>query len=126
MSETVGVKYIGTALPTGSTTVNVFSSVVSFPAGNMLQALGINRIYMTFQNSQSGTLKLYRSTDRGSNWTQFGSVSVSAASANAENPVDVDVEPYYGDVKIDWVNGGSDQATFSPQVSLVNSRNQAF
>lgn len=126
MSETTGVQYIGTALPTGANTVNIFSSVVSFKAGNMLQALGVNRIYMTFQNSQAGTLKYYRSTDRGANWTQFGSASVSAAAANAENPVDVDVEPYYGDVKIDWLNGGADQATFAPQISLVTSRNQAF
>lgn len=116
-------KYTGTALPTGATTVTLFSTVTAFPFANGLQMLDIDRLYFTIQNDQTGTLKAYFSNDRGTTWVRcFPDATVTASATNDENRHDYLVEPY-ADFKVDWTNGGSNQGTFNINIAGTDQRN---
>ena len=116
------VKYLGTALPIDATTENLFSTVVAAPdTPNFLASADIHRVVVRLKNDQAGTLKTYRSSDRGTNWSQVSQTSVAAAASTASNDYDFLVEGYR-DFKIDWLNGGVTQTTFAPDISLISDR----
>lgn len=122
MSANVNVKVIASTPGADSSVYNMFNSTVTFQGGGLMQTMGggIGRLEFTVVNSQAGTLKFYRSIDKGTNWDQVGGdIAVAANSAtDISGPYDYLVDPYQ-DVKLDWVNGGSAQATWRPAVTLI-------
>lgn len=132
MSTHIKFKYVDTALPTGATTVTLFTTAPTgtapfatrgaFEGANMLDSSGISRIMVRLQNDQSGTLKAYKSNDRGVTWVRAeADVAVAAASANSENINDYLVEGY-ADWRLDWTNGATPQTVFRPDISGVGQR----
>lgn len=126
--ETVRVAPVDTSTPgANSNTYVMFDSTVTFGVGidgdarnHTLIAHEISRVEFTLDNSHAGTLKAYRSTDKGLNWKQVGGdIAVAAASATDVNgPYDflTDAHP---DFRISWVNGGSAQTTWRPSITMV-------
>lgn len=127
MRENVQVAITASTPGADTNTYIMFDSTVTFaaPAGSnskstTLPAHGISRIEFSVVNSQAGTLKAYRSVDKGTNWDQVGGdIAVAAnAATDINGPYDFLVDPY-SDFRISWVNGGSAQATWRPQITLV-------
>lgn len=123
-SSVVRPKYTGTALPTGATTVVIFTTVQAGFGANWFASHGLNRLLMSVNNSQAGTLNAYESSDRGANWVKIDTLAVAAASANTERINDYLVEQYQ-DWKLEWVNGGVDQTVFAVNLSIVGQRTVA-
>lgn len=120
MSESILVQVADTTTPGADTnTYNMFNSVSLFGKRG-LRLRNISRLTFAVENSQSGTLKSYMSKDGGTTWVQFGGdEAVSAAAAtDVSGPYDYLVDTYW-DVKLDWVNGGSAQATWIPTLTLI-------
>lgn len=76
-------------------------------------------IAITIANSQAGTLKAYESNDDATTWTQFASVALSASEAGETNNVVLGIDQAR-DCKVEWVNGGSAQATWYANVVLTD------
>jgi len=116
--ETVHVK-MSTTLPTGSGTTTLIDTTTAFGLG-VFRTLSFNRLQFAVENSHSGTLKLYRSTDHGTTWDQVGGDEAVAAAAATDisGPYDYPVDGHL-DVKLEWVNGGTDQTTWRPEMSLI-------
>ena len=113
-----GLKYTGTALPLLNTTYTLFSTVVAAAtAANFFGLCSAKRFIMDIKNSHTGTLKWYKSDDRGTAWNQIGQVSVAVPAATASNVYDILVHGYR-DWKIDFVNDGDTQTTFEIDMSL--------
>lgn len=105
----------------------MFDSTVTFAAPNAsnsksttLAAHDISRVLFGLKNSHLGTLKVYRSTDKGTNWDQYGGdVAVPASpSTDISGPYDLLVD-FTADCKVIWTNGGSAQTTWRPEVVLL-------
>lgn len=125
MGDTVRFKYTGTTPGADALTYNIFSSVATFQGAGMAANMGYKRLVVDIKNAGgNGTLKLYKSPDRGVNWFQIDEISVTAPAANATNVYDFLVEEYE-DFKLDWVNGGSAQTTWQLSIALSDSRNPA-
>lgn len=120
-THAVKFKYTGTALPTGATTVTLFDSTVAFPGAMFFDQNCIARMMVRLVNSQAGTLIAAKSNDRGTNWITIASDSVAAAAANSENVYDFLVEGL-ADFRLQWTNGGVDQAAFSPDIVGTSKR----
>lgn len=125
--DRIQVAVVASTPGTDSNTYIMFDSTVTFAAPNQsnsksttLFAHGITRIEFTLSNSQAGTLKAYRSVDKGTNWDQVGGdIAVAAnAATDINGPYDFLVDPY-ADFRISWVNGGTAQATWRPAISLI-------
>ena len=117
---TTRVKYTGTALPTDSDVHVLFDTTVAFASGaNLFQLSGTKRFLLDIKNSHAGTLKMYKSDDRGTNWNQIDQVSVAAAAATDSNVYDLLVA-LYRDWKIEWTNGGTTQTTFEIDQMLTD------
>lgn len=121
MGEAVTFKYAGSTPGADSNTYNLFSSVVAFNGANMAQNHGLKRIFVTVDNPQSGTLKFYRSNDRGVNWVQVGGDQAMTASATDVSTWDAIILGF-PDFKVDWVNGGSAQTGWTVTISLDGGR----
>lgn len=108
-----------TAPGADSNTYPLFNSVTLFGAG-VLRSRKASRLSFAVENSQAGTLKAYMSQNGGTTWVQFGGdIAVAAAAAtDVSGPYDFLVDTYR-DVKLDWVNGGSAQATWIPVLTLI-------
>lgn len=108
------------ATPGADTNVyNLFNSVTSF-GGGLLPSKGASRVNVNIKNSHAGTIRSYRSGDKGTTWTQFGNdIVVPAAGATDVSGPYMFLVDTYRDVKIDWVNGGSAQTTWLPEVTMV-------
>jgi hypothetical protein len=116
------VKYTGSTPGADSNTYNLFSSVTAFQGASMAQNVGLKRATFDIKHSQALTLKGYKSNDRGVTWEQvYDSGSVAAPAATDSTRLDFWFEPY-PDFKVDLVNGGSAQASFSVNIALTNER----
>lgn len=127
MNNDIRVEYTGTALPTGSNTYELFNSVTAFNgAGHYFAQFGIRRILIELMNDESGTLVAYYSeSDDDTGWTQFrADEAVSAVASNDANSYDFLVQGKRH-VKIEWENGGSNQTSFDPHITLVTDRSVA-
>lgn len=124
MPDTARLAYIGTALPTGANTVNLYDSTVAWSGAGMASAVGYKRLVVDLKCDQNGTLKWYKSSNRGTNWVQIGQEAITAPSSTDTVVRDYLIEEY-ADFKLDWLNGGSNQGTFSPSIALTDSRNAA-
>lgn len=131
--ENLQVKVISATPGANSNTYNMFNSTVTFAApaysgssSTTMTAHNISRLEFRLANDQTGTLKFYTSIDGGTNWDQTGGdIAVAASSSTDINgPYDFLIDPYR-DVKLDWVNGGSAQTTWRPNVVLVRGDRSA-
>jgi hypothetical protein len=128
MGESLKIGVTNTATPGADTNSYImFDSTVTFgtgtagdPRNQTLQAHCISRVIFGLDNSHLGTLKAFRSNDKGTNWKQIGGdISVAAASStDISGPYDFLVDTY-SDFRITWVNGGSAQTTWRPEVTAV-------
>jgi len=107
----------------------MFDSTVTFGVGIdgdsrncTLRAHNISRVTFAVENSQAGTLRAYRSVDKGLAWDQVGGdiVVAIAAATDISGPYDYLVDTYT-DFRLTWVNGGVAQATWRPEVHLIRS-----
>lgn len=115
-------KYIGSALPGNAETVVLFSTVAAFPGKNYCQHNGIKRFIVDLKHDQTGTVKAYRSQDRGTTWNQFyDSGAIAAPAATSSTIRDIAIEPYE-DWKVEWVNGATPQTTFLVGMALADER----
>ena len=131
--EHVRFKYTGSALPGNAETVIIlataptsgsFTGVIAGPGniGHFFQTSKIRRVVLALVNDQAGTLKEYKSMDRGATWLQINpDIAVAASAANSENIYDFWVEPYV-DWKLAWTNGAAAQTAFSPDIVGVGQR----
>lgn len=133
MRENIQVKVIAATPGADSNTYNMFNSTVTFGAPNQsnsssttMTSHDISRLEFRLANNATGTLKFYTSLDGGTNWDQTGNDITVAASTSTDinGPYDFLIDPYR-DVKLDWVNGGSAQTTWRPNVTLVRSDRSA-
>lgn len=122
--ETIKVGVISATPGNDSSVYNLFNSTVTFANG--LRTHDIGRIEVSLVNNQSGTIRFYKSSNKGTNFDQVGGdIAVVASTATDINgPYDFLVDPY-DDVKIDWVNGGTAQTTWRPEVVLVRGARPA-
>lgn len=119
-------KYTGSALPGNAEVVSIFNSVTAFPGAQMLATLGIKRLIFSVDNDQAGTLKAYKSGNRGTTWTRvLADIAVVAAAANTETVKDFLIEQY-ADFKLEWTNGATPQTVFNVSVALEDTRNLGF
>jgi hypothetical protein len=127
MGETVTAKYVGATPGADASTYTIFSSVTAFPGANMCAGLGLKRLFVTIDNPQAGTLKLYRSSDgpngiaRGTNWVQVDEQAVVASSSSAVTEYDALILGF-PDFKLDWTNGGVAQTGWTITISLDDER----
>jgi len=106
-------------------TYNVYNSVSAWSGKRMATQSGYKRLVVDMKFAGgNGTLKWYKSSDRGTNWLQIGQESVTAPSSTDTVVRDFLIEEY-DDFKLDWVNGGSAQTTWNISVALTDSRNPA-
>lgn len=115
------VKYSGSAPGADSNDYILFSTTVAFPGAGMAQGAGVHKLVLNLVNSQAGTLKAYRSADRGTAWTQVDSDAVTVPSAGTSNTAEYLLEPFL-DFKLVWTNGGSAQTTWVVDMALTDDR----
>jgi len=117
MAETVRVGVTGGTPGADSNDYKLYDSTVQFTDG--LSAHHISRIIFGVQNDQTGTLKAYWSSDRGTNWNLYSSTAVAIpASGASSGPYGILVDPY-DDWKLVWTNGGSAQTTWRTSLELI-------
>ena len=113
------VTYIGTALPLGATTEVLFDSTLNKVP---VVLLGIHRFVANIDHDEDGTIKGYWQVEGSTAWTQFyDSGLITAPAAGAITTKDVVIEGYHH-VKFEWLNGGTNQTTFTTTLSLIDDR----
>ena len=132
-SDSIKYKYNGSALPGNAEVVVLLataatsgsmSGVIGPPpngVGNYFPTHNVHRVVVAMRNDQAGTLREYKSMDRGATWLVISSTAVAAAAANSQNIYDFWVEPY-ADWKLDWLNGAAPQTAFQPDISSTAQR----
>ena len=118
------VTYNESAPGADSDTYNIFNTVVACPGQNYLNNAGISRINVDIKHSHAGTLKWYKSHDRGTTWLQIDEAAITAPASTDTTIRDILLEGYL-DFKLDWVNGGSAQTTWKLDIALVSDRSPA-
>jgi hypothetical protein len=114
----VRLSYMSGTPGADANTYNVVNSTL-LGGANFFSHTGTRRVMVTIKNSHAGTLKEYRSTDKGATWTQISETAVAAPAASASNTYKYHVSQF-NDWKLDWVNGGSAQTTFTVDISLLS------
>lgn len=123
-SPLVRPKYTGKALPDNADVAIIFTTVQAGFGANWFASHGLNRLLVSINNSQAGTLNAYESSDRGVNWVKIDTLAVAAAAASTERINDYLVEQYR-DWKLEWVNGATIQTVFTVNISIVGQRTVA-
>lgn len=125
-NKIVAVKYMDTPLPTGTAVFVLFNTAPiaatalgqtnakegACALGNWMPICGLHVYHLNLVHSHAGTLKGYKSVDRGATWKQFhdsGSLSAPAAGASTDQVVTVEG---MADVAFTWTNGGTNQTSF--------------
>ena len=108
------------AAPTGSADTVIFDTTVHFGGGGMIPLMGVERIAFTAEHDQAGTLKAYRSTNKGTTWDLYDERAVAVSSGTEiSGPFDYVVNTYQ-DWKLVWTNGGVNQgAAWRPEISFT-------
>ncbi len=119
MSQTAVVVYNGATPGADSSTYVLFSTVSAFPGKRMHSGMGFKRFVVGVRHSSAGTINLYKSVDRGTNWVQCD--TFSAASTTLEDLYDALVE-HFDDFKVEWVNSGSAQSPWTVSLAFSNER----
>lgn len=119
MSEAAVFTYNGSTPGADSNTYVLFSSVTAFPGKRMHSGLGMKRFVCGVRHSSAGTINLYKSADRGTNWVLAD--TFSAASTTLEDLYDALVE-HMDDFKVEWVNTGAAQSPWVVSLALSSGR----
>lgn len=130
MSETIRVAPTNSSTPgTDSNTYVMFDSTVTFGVGvdgdsrnQTLIGHEIARVIFTLNNNQAGTIRAYRSINKGTSWDQVGGdiVVAAAAATDVNGPYDFLTDPH-PDFRISWINGGTAQTTWRPSITMVRN-----
>jgi hypothetical protein len=113
-------KYTGATPGADSNAYELFSTVTAEWPVNALALMGIHRILLDLAHNQNGTLRWYRSDDRGENWILMG-VEAITAPTNETNIRDWLVEGS-PDWQLTWTNAGTAQTVWSPKIVLLDTR----
>lgn len=108
---------VSTTAPVDAETTTLFDTTTAFGLGSFrhLQSV-LKRISFGTHNSHSGTLNASRSIDGGTNWRVYSTQAIAASAANTiSGPYDFLVDTYL-DWKLEWVNGGTTQTTWRPEM----------
>jgi hypothetical protein len=108
-------KYTGSALPGNAETVVLFSTA-ALPMANWGPTNGIHSYHFNIKHDQSGTVKGYKSVNRGTSWIQF--YDSGAIAAPTYTTADVVLVEGLADFKFEWVNGASPQTAFTVDQDL--------
>jgi hypothetical protein len=115
MSREIAVlKYVDTALPTGSTTVtlvNIAKGAFQYQGG------GAVKYTLRLRNSHAGTVR-FRKSDDGITFVTIRDVAFNASTSGYDNKVNFSLNayPYF---QVQWVNGGVTQTTFDPMQGVA-------
>lgn len=117
------VKYTGSTPGADSNTYNLYTTVDSplQTPQNFFALLGIHKVVLDLKANQAGTLKWYKSPDRGVTWNQIGQESVAALASTVGLVRDYVVSGLQ-DFKLDWVNSGSAQNPWEVDITLSSQR----
>lgn len=119
MTPPTRIKYTGTALPTNADTFTLVDTTTAASQGALVFA-GVKRYTIDIKHSHDGTLKLYKSPDKGTTWHLLNTVAMTGGGTDT-NRHDELIEGYL-DFKATWTNGGVTQTTFSPDQAFVYDR----
>jgi hypothetical protein len=119
-TETIRVAATGGTPGADANTYKMFDSTVTFTGGS-LRSHDISRINFTIQNNQTGTLNAYWSANRGVTWNQYDSRAVPIPGAGLSNGPYSYLVDTYEDWKLDWVNGGSAQTVWRPDIIMIRN-----
>lgn len=130
--ESARIIYNGSTPGADSAVYVLMSTVVAFPGVGMVSDLGYKRLFVTIDNPQSGTVKLYRCNDglsgsttaRGTNWVQVGGDFAATSSATDVTTLDLLIEGF-PDFKLEWTNAGSAQTGWTVTMALTSQRSAA-
>jgi hypothetical protein len=113
-----------TTVPLGSSTYVLLDTFTAL-AGITLETHNITRYELIVNNTQTGTVQLLRSED-GTTYRIFQSYAVTIPGAPAvdSGPIDFAVQGV-DYLKVQWVNGGTNQTTWNPVQSLVEDQRAA-
>lgn len=104
-------KYTGSALPGNAETVVLFSTAAACPMANWGPMNNIHSYHYDIKHDQAGTVKGYKSSNRGTSWVQFyDSDSLTAPTYTSTAVVLVEG---LADFKFEWVNGATPQTAFA-------------
>lgn len=87
--------------------------------------VGGRKFCLLLDHSHGGTLNAYASDDRGANWRQIDTAVIAAPAAAASTAYEFLVEGLR-DFKLEWVNGGTAQSPWMPNMSLSDDRASAL
>jgi hypothetical protein len=127
------VKYLGTALPVGATTVSLYDSTlndadraaVDLGAGKLNSAGERWFVYSVFHDQTAtvnGFFKCKKADGTLSAWRQFYTLALIPGALSSVD--EVFIEPYQH-VKFEWVNGGITQTIFDENLILSDQRSKA-
>lgn len=117
------VKYVSTTPGADSNAYTLFSTVDANWPQNGFALFGIHRFCLDLAHNQAGTLRWYRSDDRGVNWILMGVEAISPPT-NETNIRDWLIDGAK-DWRLVWTNGGVAQTVWSPMMTLVEDRHPA-
>lgn len=116
------LKYGGTALPADSDTETLFDSTSLVATGHnkgasagLLGLFGWQLLGYEVDHSHQGIVKGYFSDDGGTTWRQDYEFNLAPHHASKTNFDEVNIAGRR-DYKLEWVNGGTTQTTFNPQI----------
>jgi hypothetical protein len=114
-------KYTGATPGADSNVYVLFSTVAANAPANFFAMSGTCRVTLSLSCSQNGTLKAYKSQDRGVTWQQYVADDAVVAAPTAAAFRDYVVEGL-ADWKLEWTNGGVAQATWLVDMALTDQR----
>lgn len=88
---------------------------------NMFQLTHTDKVVFSVKNAAAFTLNEYYSIDRGTTWLQISSVSCPIPASGFTTEREFLVETY-PDWRLEVVNQGSAQTTWSPTLAFVDQR----
>lgn len=110
----------GSTLPTGSNRTVLFNSVDAFGLNKLLDT-PVKRISITVYHDQSGHIDASRSLD-GVTWRVYSRTSISAPAANNITGAYHYIVEHHANWKLEWVNGGTNQTVFEPELVAYETR----
>lgn len=113
------VALVNTALPTGSDTIELYSSVVGATAPHQLVSGGMKLFLLDIAHDEDGTIRVEKSKDRGLTWHTVTTTAITAAVPTTKQAFQLEV---FDDFRVLWINGGSDQTVWVVDMCLSNQR----
>jgi hypothetical protein len=102
-----------------SGTVTLFSTVTAGWPKSGTASTGLRRVALDFKNTRAGLLKVYKSTDRGTNWVQVAQDSVTIPTYTSKFEYLVEG---YEDWKVTFTEGGAGSDSFTCDILIGDDR----